>query len=45
MQVVSLDCWKDIIIDLTKTYRAISFSHIYRELNREGDILSKKELW
>jgi ribonuclease HI len=44
LQVFSLDCWKDRIRDLIKKFRAINFSHIYRELNREEDLLSKQTI-
>jgi ribonuclease HI len=44
LQVFALDCWKDRIRDLIKNFRAINFSHIYRELNREADLLSKKAI-
>jgi len=44
LQVFSLDCWKDRIRDLIKNFKEINFSHIYRELNREEDILSKKAI-
>jgi hypothetical protein len=34
LQVISLDCWKDRIRDLSKTFRSINYSHIYRDLTR-----------
>ena len=44
LQVVTLDCWKDRISDLIKLFKAITFSHIYKEDNEEADCLSKQAL-
>jgi hypothetical protein len=44
LQVAALECWKDRIVELTQTFSQINFSHIYRELNVEADILSKNAL-
>jgi hypothetical protein len=44
LQVASLVGWKDMIRELKKSFREISYSHIYRELNKEADSLSKKAL-
>jgi len=44
LQVISLDCWKDRIIHLNRTFRSINYSHIYKDFNKDAYILSKKEL-
>jgi ribonuclease HI len=44
LQVCALDCWKDRIRDLIKNFREISFTHIYRDFNREADLLSKQAI-
>jgi ribonuclease HI len=44
LQVVSLDCWKDRLIELIKLFQKISFAHVYREENKEADNLSKQAL-
>jgi ribonuclease HI len=44
LQVISLVRWKDRIKELTKSFNTISFSHIYREQNKEADFLSKKAI-
>jgi ribonuclease HI len=44
LQVVTLDCWKERIVDLIKLFRTISFAHVYREDNQEADSLSKQAL-
>jgi ribonuclease HI len=44
LQVISLDCWKYKIRELSTLFRAINFSHTYREFNKEADRLSKKSL-
>jgi ribonuclease HI len=44
LQVISLVGWKDRIRELTKSFSTISFSHIYREQNKEADLLSKKAI-
>jgi hypothetical protein len=41
LQVVSLLGWKDRIRELQKFFRDISFSHIYRDQNKDVDLLSK----
>jgi ribonuclease HI len=41
LNVISLDCWKERIRDIRKSFSIISFSHIYRESNKEADRLSK----
>jgi ribonuclease HI len=44
LNVISLDCWKERIRDLRKSFSLITFSHIYRESNKEADRLSKQAL-
>jgi ribonuclease HI len=44
LQVISLDCWKERIRDLNKNFSSINFSHIYRDYNKEADLLSKQAL-
>jgi hypothetical protein len=41
LQVVSLLVWKDRIRELQTFFRDISFSHIYRDQNKDTDLLSK----
>jgi ribonuclease HI len=41
LQVITLDCWKDMISYLIKLFRTIFFSHIFKEDNKEDDFLSK----
>jgi hypothetical protein len=42
--VANLDGWKERINDLIPLFRSITFAHIYREENKEADLLSKKAL-
>jgi ribonuclease HI len=44
LQIISLDCWKIKIKELSTHFRAITFTHTYREFNKEADDLSKKAL-
>jgi ribonuclease HI len=44
LQVVSLECWKDRILEIIKHFRKISFTHVFREGNQEADSLSKQAL-
>jgi len=44
LQVLTLDCWKERIRDLSKLFSLITFSHIYRDSNKEADPFSKKSL-
>jgi ribonuclease HI len=44
LQVISLLGWKDRIRELQSTFRKINFTHIYREHNKEVDLLSKSAL-
>jgi ribonuclease HI len=44
IKVISLECWKDRIIELVQAFSRIIFSHIYRELNVEANYLSKSAL-
>jgi ribonuclease HI len=44
LQVVSLECWKDRLIELIKLFQNITFLHVYREENSEADGLSKQAL-
>jgi ribonuclease HI len=44
LQVVSLDCWKDRIIEIFKLFQKLTFTHVYREENKEADSLSKQAL-
>jgi ribonuclease HI len=42
LQVTSLDCWKEKIIDLIKNLEEISFMHIFLDSNLEENLLSKR---
>jgi ribonuclease HI len=44
LQVINLECWKDIILDLIKHFHSISFQHVFREENTTADTLSKQAL-
>jgi len=44
LQVVSIDCWKDMINELIKYSTYISFAHVYIKENQEVDNLSKHAL-
>jgi ribonuclease HI len=44
LQVISLECWKDRLVDLIKLFQHISFDHVYRDDNSEADNLSKQAL-
>jgi ribonuclease HI len=44
LQACALESWKNRIRDLIKNFREISFAHIYREYNREADLLSKQAI-
>jgi hypothetical protein len=44
LQVITLECWKDIIIDLINLFQDITFQHVYREENIVADSLSKQAL-
>jgi len=45
LMVANLDGWNDIIDELIPLFRSISFAHIYREENKQADLLSKKALF
>jgi ribonuclease HI len=40
----AIECWKLRIKDLLKNFEGIIFSHIYRDFNKEADILSKQAI-
>jgi phosphoribosyl-ATP pyrophosphohydrolase len=42
--VVSLECWKDGILEIIKHFQKLSFTHVLREENQEADSLSKQAL-
>jgi hypothetical protein len=44
LQVISLECRKDRLVDLIKLFQHISFDHVYRDDNSEADSLSKQTL-
>jgi len=44
IHALSLERWKERIIETLPLFRDISFSHIYGEENIEADYLSKKAL-
>jgi hypothetical protein len=44
LQVISLESWKERLVDLIKLFQHISFDHVYREDNLEADNLSKQAL-
>jgi len=44
LQVISLDHWKYKIREISTLFRAINFSHTYREFNKEANRLSNKSL-
>jgi ribonuclease HI len=44
LQVVFLESWKEIFLDLINQFRDIYFDHVYREDNQEVDYLSKRAL-
>jgi ribonuclease HI len=44
LQAISLMEWKDIIRQLQSTFRTLNFNHIYREYNKEANLLSKVAL-
>jgi hypothetical protein len=44
LHVISLEFWKDRLVDLTKLFQHISFEHVYREDNSEANNLSKQAL-
>jgi ribonuclease HI len=37
LQVNALECWKDRIRELNKSFSSINYTHIYRESNMEAD--------
>jgi hypothetical protein len=39
---VNIECWKLKTLDLASNFRDINFHHIYRENNKEVDLLSKR---
>jgi ribonuclease HI len=41
LHVITLECWKDMTKELCKVFRTISFTHIYRDYNKQEDELSK----
>jgi hypothetical protein len=44
LRVSSLEGWKKRIQIVMNTFESIQFFHIYREFNKEADVLSKKAL-
>jgi hypothetical protein len=44
LQVISLECWKDRLVDLIKLFQHITFDHAYMDDNSEEDSLSKQAL-
>jgi len=44
LQAVNLDGWKLKTLELKKLFKEISFQHIYREHNKEAELLSKRVL-
>jgi len=44
IQYITLESWKERIIDTLTRFRNILFAHIYREWNQEVDRLSKPSL-
>jgi hypothetical protein len=44
IQVVSLEIWKERILETLPLFRNITFSHIYHEENKEEDRFSKLAL-
>jgi ribonuclease HI len=44
LQIASLMGWMDRINKLKKSFREIHYTHVYRELNKEANFLSKKAL-
>jgi ribonuclease HI len=45
LQASAIEGWKSRIKELIKPFQEISFEHIYREYNKEADLLSKQALW
>jgi ribonuclease HI len=41
LHVLTLECWKDRIVELKSHFQAITFQHVYHEDNTEADNLSK----
>ena len=39
---MNIECWKLKILDLASNFSDISFQHIYRDHNKEVDLLSKR---
>jgi len=44
LQVISLEYWKDRLMELIKIFQNITFLHVYKEENLEADGLSKHAL-
>ena len=42
--MISLECWKDRLVDLIKLFQHITFDLVYRDDNTEADNLSKQAL-
>jgi hypothetical protein len=42
LQAAALECWKERTLEATRLVKSLSISHIYREDNRDTDILSKQ---
>jgi hypothetical protein len=44
LQAVALECWKEITLEASRHIKSLSFSHIYREDNRDVGTLSNEAL-
>jgi hypothetical protein len=42
--VAALECWKEMTLEASRDIKSLSFSHIYREDNKDANTLSKKVL-
>jgi len=44
LQAINVEAWKTRIKEQMPTFQGINFQHIYRESNKEADLLSKRAL-
>jgi ribonuclease HI len=44
LHAVNIECWKIKTMELASKFKDISFQHIYRDHNKEVDLLSKRAL-
>jgi ribonuclease HI len=44
LHAVNIECWKIKTMELASKFKDISFQHIYRDHNKEADLLSKRAL-